>query len=69
MYCIQILSPKYDYEKMQHFTVYQLYDSIAESINRELKYFEVNGSLINVKGKQIKGSIFAFYRDLYYRFK
>lgn len=58
------LSPKYDYKKGEHFTLDGFYDSIAESINRELKYFRVNGQPINVTAKQIKGSIFAFYRDL-----
>lgn len=58
------LSPKYDYKKGEHFTLDGFYDSIAESINRELKYFRVNGKPINVTAKQIKGSIFAFYRDL-----
>ena len=58
------LSPKYDYKKGEHFTLDGFYDSIAESINRELKYFRVNGQPINVTAKQIKGSIFTFYRDL-----
>lgn len=58
------LSPKYDYKKGEHFTLDGFYDSIAESINRELKYFRVNGQPINVTAKQINGSIFAFYRDL-----
>lgn len=58
------LSPKYDYKKGEHFSLDGFYDSIAESINRELKYFRVNGQPINVTAKQIKGSIFAFYRDL-----
>lgn len=58
------LSPKFDYKKGEHFTLDGFYDSIAESINRELKYFRVNGQPINVTAKQIKGSIFAFYRDL-----
>ena len=58
------LSPKYDYKKGEHFTLDRFYDSIAESINRELKYFTVNGQSIHLKGNQIKGSIFAFYRDL-----
>lgn len=58
------LIPKYDYKKGEHFTLDGFYDSIAESINRELKYFRVNGQPINVTAKQIKGSIFAFYRDL-----
>lgn len=58
------LNPKFDYKKGEHFTLDRFYDSIAESINRELKYFTVNGKSIDVKGNQIKGSIFAFYRDL-----
>lgn len=58
------LSPKFDYKKGEHFTLDRFYDSIAESINRELKYFTVNGQSIHLKGNQIKGSIFAFYRDL-----
>lgn len=58
------LSPKFDYKKGERFTLDGFYDSIAESINRELKYFRVNGQPINVTAKQIKGSIFAFYRDL-----
>lgn len=58
------LSQKYDYKKGEHFTLDGFYDSIAESINRELKYFRVNGQPINVTAKQIKGSIFTFYRDL-----
>ena len=29
-----------------------------------MKYFTVNGQSIHLKGNQIKGSIFAFYRDL-----
>ncbi len=58
------LNPKFDYKKGEHFTLDRFYDSIAESINRELKYFTVNGQSIHLKGNQIKGSIFAFYRDL-----
>ncbi len=58
------LSPKFDYKKGEHFTLDRFYNSIAESINRELKYFTVNGQSIHLKGNQIKGSIFAFYRDL-----
>lgn len=58
------LNPKFDYKKGEHFTLDRFYDSIAESINRELKYFTANGRSISLKGNQIKGSIFAFYRDL-----
>lgn len=58
------LNPKFDYKKGEHFTLDRFYDSIAESINRELKYFTADGRSIHLKGNQIKGSIFAFYRDL-----
>ena len=58
------LNPKYDYKKGEHFTLDRFYDSVAESINRELKYFTVNRRSIQVTAKQIEGSIFAFYRDL-----
>lgn len=58
------ISPKFDYKKGEHFTLDRFYDSIAESINRELKYFTADGRSIHLKGNQIKGSIFAFYRDL-----
>jgi len=44
------LSPKFDYKKGEHFTLDRFYDSIAESINRELKYFTVNGQSIHLKG-------------------
>ena len=58
------ISPKFDYKKGEHLTLDKFYSSIAESINRELKYFEVNGNSIEIKREQIEGSIFAFYRDL-----
>lgn len=49
------------YEKL---TTELLYEAIAQAVNRELKYFIVNNSHIEVDHNDIKNSIFAFYRDI-----
>lgn len=58
------LNPLYDYKKYEKLTTELLYEAIAQAVNRELKYFTVNNSHIEVDHNDIKNSIFAFYRDL-----
>lgn len=58
------LDVRYDYKRGEYLTVDNIYESIAASINRELKYIKLNGNDINVKPEDVKDSIFAFYRDI-----
>ena len=58
------LDVEYDYKKREYLTIDKIYEAIAESINRELKCMKIEGKDVALSAEDVKGSVFAFYRDL-----